>query len=388
MPGLWTYPWNLAAEEGGLAGACADLAERGVDSLSVATHYHSVRAMQPRFPDSLFDARAGGCYFDPDPERFAETPIDPIPNAVGGLDDPLAAVVEAGAGAGLAANAWTVCFHNSRLGAQNPDYRQEDAFGTPHQNALCPSHPEVRRYFAAVVAAAADRGVDAVELESVGWQSVLHGHSTTFGHDKRQALTSDTEEWLLSQCFWDACRERMEMDLDTARAARTVRRILRDSFEDPHSDPPSLAALTREYPVLDAVFDYRADAVAAVFDALAEAAGSVALDYYVMDGFGAEPGAGWPAGVTLDAVSTHCDRATALCYVADPAVARERVRTLSRSVDLPVDAGLTLDPNLVPDEGAFRALVDAVAGEAADVTVYHHGLATEAQLEWIEAAFA
>lgn len=384
MPGLWTYPWNLHEE--GIGDACADLAERGVDSLSVATHYHSVRSMQPRFPDSLFESRAGGCYFDPDPERFGDTPIDPVPNPVGDLDDPLAAVVDAGAEAGLAVNAWTVCFHNSRLGARNPDYRQEDAFGNAHENALCPSNPEVRRYFEAVAAAAADRGVDAVELESVGWQSVLHGHSTTFGHDKRQVLTTDAEEWLLSQCFCDACRERMELDAD--RAARVVRRVLRDSFETPHSDPPPLAALTREYSALDALFDYRADTVAGVFDALAAATGDTPLDYYVMDGFGVEPGEGWPAGVTLDAVSAHCDRATALCYVGDPAVARERVRALSRSVDVPVEAGLTLDPDLVPDEATFRALVDAVAGEAADVTVYHHGLATEAQLEWVEAAFA
>jgi hypothetical protein len=386
MPGLWTYPWNLWEE--GLDAACADLADRGVDSLSVATHYHSVRAMQPRFPEALFDERAGGCYFDPDPERFADTPIDPIPNAVGDLDDPLDAVVAAGEGAGLDVNAWTVCFHNSRLGSRNPEHCQEDAFGNSHEHALCPARPAVGRYFVDVVAAAADRGVDAVELESVGWQSVLHSHSTTFGHDKRQVLTTDTEEWLLSQCFCDACRERMDLDADRAR--RLVRGLLRDSFADPHSDPPPLAALAREYPLLDALFDFRADVVAGLFEDLAAAAGGTALDYYVMDGFGVEPGAGWPAGVTLDAVSAHCNRATALCYVADPAVARERVRTLRRSVDVPVEAGVTLDPDLVPDEASFRALVDAVAGEAeaADVTVYHHGLLTDAQLEWVEAAFA
>ncbi|MFB6135855.1 MAG: hypothetical protein ABEJ04_03770 [Halobacteriaceae archaeon] len=386
MTTLWTYPWSLYAE--GVDEALADLATRGVDAVAPAAHYHSVESMQPRTPDRLFDRRAGGCYFDPDPERFAETPVDPVPNAVEGVDDPLAGVVDAAADHGLAVHGWTVLFHNSRLGAANPEYQTRDAFGNAHEHSFCPSHEAVRAYFEAVVGSLADYGLSEIELESVGYPSAFHPHDTTFGHHKRQVLTTPTEEWLFSQCFCEACRSRAaERDVNVDRARSIVRRLLRESFEDPHSDPPALAALLREYPTLDDLFDVRAEVVGDLLERLAAAAGDADLDCYLMDGFGVDPGDGWPAGVRLDDVERHCDRATALCYVSDPDVARDRVRTLERSVDVPVDAGVTLDPDVVQREAEFRALFEAVRAEATgDVNVYHHSLATEAQLDWVARA--
>jgi len=124
-----------------------------------------------------------------------------------------------------------------------------------------------------------------------------------------------------------------------------------------------------------------------LLERLADAAGDTPLNYYLMDGFGVDPGDGWPAGVRLADVDRCCDRATALCYVDDPAVARERVRTTERALDVPVDAGVTLDPDVVADEGTFRAVADAAGGAASgELRFYHHTLATDAQLGWIERA--
>ena len=387
MPALWSYPWTLAAE--GLDAACADVAARGIDALNLAGHYHSVRSMQPRTPDALFADYPGGCYFSPDPDRFADTPIDPLPNEVPGMDDPLAEVVEAAGAHGLDVNAWTVCLHNSRLGAANPDYRIESAFGDAHDHAFCPSRPEVREYFAAVVAEIAGRGVAEIQLESVGYQSAFHEHGARFGHDKRQVLTSPAEEVLLSQCFCDGCRAAArDHPVDLAAARERVQAIVRESFARPHSDPPTLDALVGEEPVLWDLFDFRADVVTGFVERLA-AASSVPLNYYAMEAHtGVEPGSGWPAGVRLSDLEPHLDRLTAICYEADPTVAAERVRTLRRTVDLPLDAGLTLDPSLVGREEHLHALVHAVRDGVDDVFVYHHGLATDAQLDWVERAFA
>ena len=387
MPALWSYPWTLAAE--GVDAACEDLAARGIDAINLASHYHSVRTMQPRFADTLFVDYPGGCYFEPDPKRFEDTPIDPLPNEVDGMTDPLAETVDVADAHGLDVNAWTVCLHNSRLGAANPDYRIESAFGDAHDHALCPSHPEVCEYFAAVVAEITDRGVSEIQLESIGFQSAFHEHGARFGHDKRQVLTSATEEFLLSQCFCDGCRAAARergFNLDVARDR--VRAILHESFATPHSNPPTLSSLAANDPVLRELFDFRATVVTAFVERLADAA-TVPLNYYAMEAHtGVEPGSGWPAGVRLADLEPHLDRATAICYESDPSVASERVRTLRRAVDLPLDTGVTLDPTLVEREADLHALVDAIRNDVDDVFVYHHGLATKEQLDWVERAFA
>ena len=384
MPAVWTYPWGLYAE--GIDDSLAELASRGIDAIAPATHYHSVRSMQPRTPDQLFDRYAGGCYFDPDPDRFRDTPIEPIPNRIASAVDPLGEITAVADDHGLAVRGWTVLAHNSRLGATYPEYRTRDAFDNPHEHAFCPSHDEVQAYYAGIVANLADYDLGEIELESVGYQSVFHGHDTKFGHPKRQVLTSSTEEWLLSQCFCDACHDRAE-SVDLVRAQASIQKLVRESFENPHTDPPALSALLREYPVLRDLFDFRANAIAELFARLADAATDVDLDYYLMDGFGTNPGDGWPAGVRLTDVERYCDRATALCYVTDPSVARDRIRTLKRCVDVPVDVGVTLAPGVIESESQFLALMEVVRAEATgEVTIYHHSLTTEAQLDWIERA--
>lgn len=377
MVGLWTYPWTLYEE--GLRDACRSLADRGVDELAVASHHHSLRILQPRFPDALFERRRGGCYFAPG-ERFADAPIRPRQNEIEGTDDPLAEIVDAADDYGVRVNAWTVCLHNAWLGAENPTYRIEDCFGNPHEHSLCPSHSEVRRYFGDVAGAVADRGVGAVELESARLRSVFHSHDTVYGHGARQVLASDAEDRLFSQCFCEACRrEARDHAVDFERARTVVRRLIRESLDDPRSEPLSPSDLVREEPVLDDLFEFRAAVVDSLLERVAEGAGDADLNVYVR-----QPGPDWPAGLTLASVERHADRLTDICYVSDPTVARERIRTLRRATELPVDAGVTLDPSVIGDPETLAAVVDAVRAETdGRVSVYNHAMLTEAQLDWV-----
>jgi hypothetical protein len=388
MPALWTYPWNLAAE--GPDAACEVIAAHGIDAINLASHYHSVRSMNPRTPENLFERHSGGCYFDLDEIEFDDTPIDPQPVAVDGMDDPLAELVGTAAEHGLDVNAWTVCLHNTVLGAANPEYRIESAFGDAHDHAFCPSHPTVRDYFADVVTAISDRGVAEIQLESVGFQSAFHEHGAEFGHDKRQTLTTMAEEVLVSQCFCDGCRNAArDHPVDMEAARETVRRMVRNSFDHPDEEPPSLDTLADENEILGELFNFRAEVVTEFVDGLATAA-EVPLNYYAMEAHtGVEPGSGWPAGVELSRLEPSLDRITAICYVTDPSVARERIRTFQRTVDLPVDVGVTLDPSIIEREEQLHDLVDAIRDETDDdIFVYHHGLMTETQLEWVASAFA
>jgi hypothetical protein len=386
MAALWTFPWTLLAE--GPEAAMTDLRERGIDRLNVAAHYHSVQALQPRTPDALFERFPAGSYFEPDPERFADTPIEPLQNDLPGSDDPLATIVDAGDDAGMDVAGWMILFHNSRLGHEYPEYQLEDAFGGGHEHAFCPSHPEVRTYFAAVASALADRGVSEIQLESYGFQSVLHSHDTQFGHGMEHVLTSDTERVLLSQCFCDACRARAaDHDVNLAAAREVCRSAIRDSFDRPHSNPPPLETLLQERPVLDDLFRFRAAVVTDLVAAIAAATPGTPLDGYVPSVAGTGFRGGWYGGVRLDRLADHLDRVTAYCYVSDPVEARERLRTLDRRTDLPIDAGVTLSPSVVERPDQLEAVVDAISRTTdGRVNVYNYSLATERQLEWIAEA--
>ncbi|MFC6763797.1 hypothetical protein [Natrinema soli] len=387
MPAVWTYPWTLSRE--GIADACERLTECGIDAVNVASHYHSVRSMQPRFPADLFRTYAGGCYFEPD-EAFDRLPIDPTVNRVGSWDDPLAEIVDGVHDRGMAVNAWTVCLHNSRLGATNPEYRIESAFGDAHDHSLCPSHPEVRAYFAAVVDSIRERGVDEIQLESIGFPSAYHDHGSQFGHDKHQTVTTDVEAALLSQCFCDGCRAAAASHpVDLERAQTSVRALVRRSLADPTASPSSFDAIVEREPVLGNLFDFRATVVERLLERLADAAGSAPLNYYAMEAYGSDPSDLALSGVRLADLEEHLDRVTAICYVSDPELARERIRTLDHTGDLPVDTGITLDPNVVDRREQLCDLVDGVRSVTdGSLSIYHHSLATETHLEWIADALA
>lgn len=388
MPTIWTYPWTLMTE--GVDEACERLASLGFDSINVASHYHSVRGMQPRFPDAMFEHQSGGCWFEPDSDAFGDTPIEPPVNRLEGSDDPLADIVNQAGDCGFDVNAWTVLMHNSRLGGKNPDYRVETAYGDAHDNSLCPSWLAVREYYASVVRSVVDRGVDEVQFEALGYQSVFHGHGIDFGHDKRMVLTSDTEITLASQCFCDGCRSAAvdyAVDIDAARDL--VRELLAASFETPHTDPPALGALVATHPTLADLFEFRAAVVSRLLERLREAAGSVPINYYAMNGFVDSPNtSAWSAGVRFADLESHVDRATAICYVSDPAEARSRVRTLDRNLDVPIDAGITLNPSILDSREQLVALVNALRDVVdGKIHVYHDSFLTEAQLGWLDAAF-
>lgn len=385
MTAVWTYPWSLYTE--GIETACRDLAGRGIDTLNLASHYHSARTMQPRFPESLFESYPGGCYFDPDESYFEGTPIEPPVNQVHDAEDPLLEITDIATEQGLDVAAWVVCLHNTRLGATHPAYRIESAFGDPCSHALCPSHRAVRDYFAAVVGSLADLDITEIQLETVGYHQVFHDHGAEFGHDKRQMPLSPAETSLLSQCFCDGCHAAAgETGVDLDQAQQLVQEILTDSFNTPHSTPLSLEALVQEHPALQELYEFRSHVIAQFVEGLAEAAQSTPLNYYVFEpGLGSEPGAGWPAGVRLSSLEKHLDRVTALCYVSNPSTARKRIRTLRRSVDLPVDAGVTVDPDVIDTEEDLAAVIDAIHDEGAGkVSIYNHSLMTKTQLDWIE----
>ncbi|MFB6156175.1 MAG: hypothetical protein ABEJ22_09785 [Haloferacaceae archaeon] len=382
MTTVWSYPWSLLAA--GVDRRAAKLGDCGVDGLAVASHYHSVRTLNPSAEGDPFAAYPGGCYFDPG-DRFADAPIRPPVNEIEGRDDALEVITDAATGADLSVTAWLVCLHNTRLGTEHPTYRFESAFGHRHDHAFCPSHPEVRTYYGNVAGALASYDVDAIGLESIGFPSAFHGHGDRFGHEKNQAVASRAEELLLSQCFCPACRREADFDIEAARDV--VRDLCKSALQTPENTVPSLEALVDRRPVLADLFAFRARVVESLVRHIDRASGDVSLTYYASDGFGRGPTDGWPAGVRLDRLSAHLDRVTALCYTGDPAVARRRVAAFGDLEGVAVDAGVSLDPEYVGSRNEWDALLDAVRDPLeGELRIYNEGLLTEEQFDWLSAA--
>lgn len=385
MAVTWTYPWNFLGDRA--TASFDDLVARGIEGVNVAGHYHSIRTFDPRRTERLFESHPGGCYFDPSPDHFANTPIAPPVNSVAGSSDPFGDVVALANDAGVATNAWVVCNHNSRLGTENPEYRFESAFGTPHDHALCPAHPDVREYFAGVVRSLATYEIDEIQLESLGFPNAFHGHGAEFGHDKNQVVTGTAQEILLSQCFCSGCRTAAtEHPVDFDRAKAVVREQCKEVLAGP-SEGVDLAELRESNPAIDDLFDFRAAVVETFVHHLAAASGDVPLNYYVADGLGHDHSDGWPAGVELSRLESHLDRVTALCYVDDPEISRQRVGRLERVVDLPVDAGVCLDPGIVESKRAWQEVVAAVRDRCDTVHVYNLTLLTDDHLGWLTETF-
>lgn len=384
MTRVWTYPWTVLDE--GRA-ELSMLSAVGVDGIALVGHYHSVETFMPRGTDGpQFTAFPGGCYFDPPERRFADLAIDPPVNTVESVEDPFGTAQSLAQASGLDVAAWTVCLHNSRLGATNPAFRIESAFGDAHDHALCPSHPEVRAYFATVVATLADLGVARIDLESVGVPSVRHGHGDAFGHAKNHAVAGETTEWLLSQCFCDGCRDAAPAAMDVDAVRGRVRDLCRQGINAAGEPHPDLATVRSEYPAIDRLFEFRADVVTAFVERLQAASGEIPLNYYVAAGFGKGAEDGWPAGVVLERLDDHLDQTTALCYTDAPTVASERIETLRGVTTGPVNAGVTMAPDVVDNRDQFLAVAKAArAAATGELVVYNHATMTEAHVDWLDA---
>lgn len=386
MVAVWSYPWSLLSDD--IDATCRELAEHGVTSVTAAAHYHSIRTLEPRSNGTLFKSYTGGCYFDPDLSTV-DTPIDPPVHEVAGHTDPFQSIIAGADRHAIDVSAWLVCFHNSKLGSEYPQYRTQSVFGDRHDHAFCPSHPAVQRYFEGIVRSLAGYDIEAINLESLGYPDAFHSHGTRFGHAKNHVVQGRPEELLLSQCFCSACRSRAENHpVDFDRAREVTQRIARNALQQPTASVTSLEELVTQQPALKELFDFRSSVIDELLGRLAAASGETELTYSASDGLGRDPDDGWPSGVALDQLQEHIDRIVALCYTADSDLARRRVQQYKERVDVPVDIGITLDPDLFETESELRSFLADVAGFGDRIHVYNHALMSDTHLDWLDTVTA
>ncbi|MGA4861112.1 hypothetical protein ACPB9J_00535 [Streptomyces lavendulocolor] len=216
------YPWDVVGDPG----AAARIADLGVRQVTLASAYHSTRALTPRHPaHRLVTAEYAAVLYPPDRARWAGRDLVPYEAGDWAPGDAYGRAARALEAAGLDVHSWVVLAHNSRLGAEHPGTSVVNAYGDRYPWAPCIARPAVRAYLTELAAEAAVRpGARGTELESCGWYGMAHLHA----HDKIGGVAlGDAAQYLMSLCFCATCRDGYAAHgLDPRELGAAVRRAL------------------------------------------------------------------------------------------------------------------------------------------------------------------
>jgi hypothetical protein len=196
----FVYPWDVIGDPD----AARRIADLGVQQVTLASAYHSTRALTPRHPrHRIVTARHAAVLYPPSPRRWSGRALRPYAQDWVPCADPYAEAADALRAAGLSVHSWVVLAHNSRLGEEHPRTSVTNAYGDRYPWAPCIAQPEVRDYAVTLAAEAAVRpGADGTELESCGWYGFAHLHA----HDKVGGVPlGPAAQYLMSLCLCPAC---------------------------------------------------------------------------------------------------------------------------------------------------------------------------------------
>ncbi|MFC1227321.1 MULTISPECIES: hypothetical protein [Streptomyces] len=217
----FVYPWDVNGDPQ----APTRIAGLGAAQATLASAYHSTRALTPRHPrHRVVTAEHAAVLYPPGAHWAGRTP-HPYPSGAWAPGDAFGEAAAALADAGLEVHTWVVLAHNSRLGADHPDTSVVNAYGDRYPWAPCIAQPATRAYLTDLAAEAAVRpGASGTELESLGWYGLAHLHA----HDKTAGVgLGDAGQYLMSLCFCPSCREGYgARGLDAGELAAAVRAAL------------------------------------------------------------------------------------------------------------------------------------------------------------------
>jgi hypothetical protein len=212
---IYAYPWDLADE--GVAHVIEEIRPLGIDTMTIAGSYHAGKFLRPHGRSGrVFFPEDGTIHFKADSTRYGA--IKPVPSSLVGERDVLRETADQSK---VAVNVWLVLLHNSRLGAQYPQWTVRNAFGDRYVYSLCPSAPEARAYAIALSKDVTDNyPVTGISLETPGFLPYAHGYHHEFAMVK-------PNKWLanrLGLCFCDHCVvNALAAGVDTGRLQAKIR---------------------------------------------------------------------------------------------------------------------------------------------------------------------
>ncbi|MET9561009.1 hypothetical protein [Streptomyces tauricus] len=373
----FVYPWDVNGDPE----AAARIAGLGVRQATLASAYHSTRALTPGHPrHRIVTASHAAVLYPADPARWRGRRLRPYAAGDWAPGDAYGEAAEALTAAGLDVHTWVVLAHNSRLGEEFPDTSVVNAYGDRYPWAPCIAQPETRAYLTDLAVEAAVRpGAGGTELESLGWYGLPHLHA----HDKTSGVAlGDAGTYLMSLCFCPSCREGYaQLGLDADELASAVRRALEPVWRGatPAGDWEAvekllggeLATATRAW--RDSVArSLQTDVVAAVRAAAPD--GFRILLHADPDSYHV----GANAGVDPEHILTAADGVVVPCAGGPGLLTPFAAHATEGNVlaaNFPVVAGMGGSPATLFDDAT-----QAAASGATELRLYHAGLASEEDL--------
>lgn len=192
---IYAYPWDLA--ETGVAPFVDEMRGIGLDTVSLTASYHAGKFLRPNGRGKVFFPEDGTVYFRTRPDLYGA--IKPVPNSLLAERDVLRELCDT---PGIAANAWTILLHNTRLGLLYPESTVANAFGDRYIYNLCPTAPEARAYAVALCRDVTESyPVTGLSLETPGFLPYVHGYH----HEFALVRPNRWMNHLLGLCFCRHC---------------------------------------------------------------------------------------------------------------------------------------------------------------------------------------
>jgi hypothetical protein len=384
---IYAYPWDLADE--GVCGAIREVTALGIDTMTIAGSYHAGKFLRPHGRSSrVFFPEDGTVYFKADPARYGA--IKPILNSLVREHDILRETTDTGE---VAANAWLVLLHNSRLGELHPHSTVRNAFGDRYVYSLCPSAPEAREYAVALCRDITDNyPLTGISLETPGFLPYAHGYHHEFAMVR-------PNKWLdsrLGLCFCDHCVEKATAaGIDAGRLKTTMREEVASylagdvDFPDDMAEAFWLSDVATDR-VLSRFLNWRCEVVTSLVREIRAAVRADAT-VAIIPSVARPTGGAWYEGSNLRALAEVTGIVEACFY--EPSV--ERVRADIRDAQRRLEGTGRLRGILRPGFPDLQSRAELVAAAEAlrdagisEIAFYNYGHLRRSNLAWIADALA
>ena len=376
---IWSYVWDIVDE--GIDEVISALkTEIGLNTLSVATSYHSVDHLRVhRLENNIYNA-SGAIYFQPDRSLYTNTRIEPPVSPLAKETNPLRQISDGCDRGGMKLSSWTVCLHNSEIVRNHPEVAQRDVFGNLCWHSLCPANEDVREYMRALVRdLTTNYNFATVELESCDYQGARHSHA----HEKIGIPQGWMDSFLLGLCFCESCRNRgREKGVDVTAVVNGVRSELAASFESGKPIQIGFDEFCDKVPEIGAYLEMRASVVSSLVANIK----SVSKAPIASMGMGDDRN----SGLNIEQIRETVDWYEILCYTPSRESVEEFVKDGTELMNGDANrvwVGFCAYPPESPDAGTLatnvRAAVDL--GVRA-VSFYNYGIMPRRNLQWIKKA--
>ncbi len=384
---VYAYPWDVL--ESGPTRFADILASQRLTEVTIAVSYHAGKFLRTRSDSSrVYFPEDGTVYFEPDLKRYGR--IKPVPHPDKKLRQVATGLVQADR---LGVHAWTVVFHNSRLGVAYPDATVRNAWGDRYPYSLCPVNPEVAAFGVALVEDLSRAlSVASIVLETIGFLPYAHGYH----HEFAQTKITPWMSVLLALCFCEHClkESKRETGIDSNALRKRVEAKVDDYLQSAVDIPADIALAWTTADILsdEELSGYLKWRSRRVSELLKQFRAAVSAKLAIIPTIQRPTASTWIEGSDIKALAEIADYLEVPFYepTAQRAIA-DAWDTLHRTGNDPTKIRALLRPG-PPDLGDGQELVEAIQGIAQlgirDFAFYNWGLLRKRDFERIGPALS